>query len=79
MKDAETVRQCEEGHKKEEGAGDVTVHAATTQRVDHTRRAHYAERDCPDDCSPTVADGWSPGHNNRNSRKPIQRENKPPT
>jgi len=29
MQDAETVRQCDEGHHEEEGSGEVTVHAST--------------------------------------------------
>ena len=31
--DAETVRQCDEGHEEEEGASEVTVHAPTAERV----------------------------------------------
>lgn len=75
--DAETVRQSGEGHEQEEGAGEVTVHAPTAERVHHTRRAHGAERDRPDGCSPTAADSRSPGHDNGNGRKPIQEENTP--
>src|SRR5258708_9813179 len=40
MQHAETVRQCDEGHQEEEGAGEVTVHAPTAERVHNTRHAH---------------------------------------
>jgi len=78
MQDAETIQQRGEGHQEKEGAGDVTMHAPTAERVQNTRSAHYGERDNPNDRSPTVADGWSPGHDNRNGRQPIQDENTPP-
>ena len=40
MQDAETVRQCDQGHQEEEGSGDVTVYAPTAERVHNTRHAH---------------------------------------
>jgi hypothetical protein len=78
MQDAETVQQCGEGHQEEKGAGNVTVYAPTAERVHNTRHAHCGERDSPDDCSPTAADGQRPDCNYRDGRKPIQHENTPP-
>src|ERR1700719_1000210 len=56
MQHAETVRQCDDGHQEEEGAGEVTVHAPTAERVHNTCHPHCGERDSPDNCSPTVAE-----------------------
>ena len=78
MQDADAIKQRNEGHQEEERAGEVTVHAPTVKRVHNARHAHYAECDSPDDGSPTVADGRSPRHDNRNGGKPIQQENAPP-
>src|SRR5215472_6016393 len=60
MQDAETIRQCREGHQEEEGSGGVTVYTPTAERVHSTRHAHCGECDSPDDCSRSVADWqWS--------------------
>ena len=63
--DAETVRQCGEGHQEEERTGEVTVHASTAERIRNTRHAHRGQRDDPNGCSPTAADGKGAGHDNR--------------
>jgi hypothetical protein len=63
--DAETVRQCGEGHQEEERTGEVTVHASTAERIRNTRHAHCGQRDDPNGCSPTSADGKGAGHDNR--------------
>jgi hypothetical protein len=40
MQDAETVRQCDEGHQEKEGSCNVTVYAPTARRIHNTRHAH---------------------------------------
>ena len=57
------------------GLAAVLIAFAITQAIQLRRITR--ERDRADGCSPTAADSRSPGHENRNGRKPIQEENTP--